>query len=63
VADLESGIRLAERGQNVLDWIATHALCIDGEAHLEALFKNAATSFSLPGLASSLASNANFTIL
>lgn len=41
VSDVETGTRLAERSENVLDWVATHALGLDGPASLEALFKNA----------------------
>ncbi|GAC1513713.1 MAG: SMC family ATPase [Chloroflexota bacterium] len=41
VVDVEHDRRLAERGPNVLDWIRTQALGMEGAADLSALFKNA----------------------
>ncbi|HEX8918095.1 MAG TPA: SMC family ATPase, partial [Chloroflexota bacterium] len=41
VADADDGTRVVERRENVLDWIGTQALGIDGGADLAALFKNA----------------------
>src|SRR5436305_1042381 len=41
VADLETGTRLADRAENVLDWVRTHALGIDVPVDLESLFQNA----------------------
>lgn len=41
VADVETGTRLAERGENVQDWIGTQALGIDDAGDLEAIFKDA----------------------
>lgn len=41
VTDLETGTRIADRGPNVLEWIRTNALGIDGDTLLESLFKNA----------------------
>ncbi|MGI8825390.1 MAG: AAA family ATPase [Chloroflexota bacterium] len=41
VADAESGMRLVERGPNVLEWMRAHALGMEGGADLTCVFKNA----------------------
>lgn len=41
VSDVESGTKLAERSQNVQEWVRANALGIDGDADLSALFENA----------------------
>jgi exonuclease SbcC len=41
VTDVETNTRLAERGENVLDWIGSQALGIDGGGDLKAMFKDA----------------------
>src|SRR5947209_8486578 len=41
VSDVELNTRLAERGPNVLEWIQTRALDMEGQVELGSLFKNA----------------------
>lgn len=41
VTDIESGVRLADGNKSVQDWLRQTAFDLEGEADLEALFKNA----------------------
>jgi len=41
VSDVELNARLADRVDNVLDWVRTYAMDMDGETDLKALFRNA----------------------
>ncbi len=41
VIDIETGAKLVDRGPEVLEWIQTRALGIDGATDMPALFKNA----------------------